>query len=64
MDRQSTSRLRLDRRLIGRRRWISKEELEAELASLPDVSHKVAPPEEQSEGTDEPGSPREGQPRR
>jgi len=60
MDRESTSRLRLDRRLIGRRRWISKDELEAELAALPDVSHKVAPSEEGSEGDEE---PREGQPR-
>lgn len=33
--------MRLDRRLIGRRNWISKDELEKELESLPDASHKV-----------------------
>ena len=43
MDRESTRRLRLDRRLIRRRGWLSEEELERELAALPDVSHKIAP---------------------
>ena len=43
MDRESMRRLRLDRRLIGRRGWISEEELERELSALPDVSHKIAP---------------------
>ena len=43
MDRESMRRLRLDRRLIRRRGWISEEDLERELAALPDVSHKIAP---------------------
>ena len=43
MDRESTQRLKLDRRLIRRRGWLSEEELQSELASLPDVSHKIAP---------------------
>ena len=43
MDRESTRRLRLDRRLIRRRGWISEQELQRELAALPDVSHKMAP---------------------
>jgi hypothetical protein len=43
MDRESTRRLRLDRRLIRRQGWLSEEELERELAALPDVSHKIAP---------------------
>ena len=43
MDRVSTQRLRLDRRLIRRRGWLSEEELQRELAALPDVSHKIAP---------------------
>ena len=47
MDRRSTARLKLDRRLIRRRGWISKEELERELADLPDVSAKIADPEPQ-----------------
>ncbi len=45
MDRESMKRLRLDRRLIRRRGWVSEEELERELAALPDVSHKIAPVE-------------------
>jgi len=43
MDRESMRRLRLDRRLIRRRGWVSDEELERELTALPDVSHKIAP---------------------
>ena len=43
MDRESMRRLRLDRRLIRRRGWVPEEELESELAALPDVSHKIAP---------------------
>ena len=41
MDRRSLEKLRLDRRLIRRRGWISKEELEAELEALPDAGHKL-----------------------
>lgn len=47
MDRRSTAKLKLDRRLIRRRGWISKEDLERELAALPDVSAKMADPEPQ-----------------
>ena len=36
----STRNLRLDRRLLLRRDWITPEELDKELASLPDVSEK------------------------
>ena len=43
MERESLRRLRLDRRLIQRPGWLPKEELERELAALPDVSHKIAP---------------------
>jgi hypothetical protein len=50
MDRDSMKRLRMDRRLIGRRAWISQQELDAELAELPDVSDKMAPPQEPDEG--------------
>ena len=56
MDRESMRRLRLDRRLIRRRGWLSKGELERELAALPDASHKIAPvggePSESSEQTE------------
>jgi hypothetical protein len=41
MDRDTTQQLRLDRRLIRRRGWISKEELGRELEALPDASSKA-----------------------
>ena len=56
MDRESMKRLRLDRRLIRRSGWISEEELERELAGLPDVSDKIQPPtveETETEGSAE-----------
>ena len=53
MDSNSMKQLRLDQRLIRRRGWISKDELERELSALPDSSHKVAPQEDQNP---EPGS--------
>lgn len=40
MNRQSMQKLRLDRRLIERSNWISGRELDSELESLPDASHK------------------------
>jgi hypothetical protein len=43
MDRDSKERLRLDRRLIGRRGHIAREELERALAQLPDVASKAMP---------------------
>ena len=52
MDRRSTDKLRLDRRLIRRRGWIAQEELERELAALPDVSAKIADPEPPDEDAD------------
>ncbi len=53
MDRKSTRNLRLDQRLIGRRNWISSAELEKELSTLPDVSHKIAEPQEEPESSQE-----------
>jgi hypothetical protein len=41
MNRDSIQKLRLDRRLIRRSGWISQQELERELAALPDVSAKL-----------------------
>ena len=49
MDRKSTEKLRLDRRLIGRKDWITSKELEREMAALPDTSHKIAEVEEEPE---------------
>jgi hypothetical protein len=36
----ATKQLRLDRRLLGRRGWITGEELDRELGRLPDVGEK------------------------
>ena len=47
MNREALKDLRTDRRLINRRGWISKAELEKDLEALPDVSNKIAPPEEE-----------------
>jgi hypothetical protein len=47
-------KLRLDRRMLDRRGWIPQNELERELAALPDVSDKIA-------ATEEAGEPAEGQ---
>jgi hypothetical protein len=41
MNRESMAKLRLDRRLIRRRGWISDEELESELGALPDSAEKA-----------------------
>ncbi|MDJ0849769.1 MAG: hypothetical protein QNK04_15465 [Myxococcota bacterium] len=59
MDRSSMAQLRLDRRLIRRRGWISAEALSDELDNLPDVSHKAAPQSDDPEPSDpvEPGDP-------
>ena len=41
MNRQSLEKLRLDRRLMSRRGWMSRSEKERALQDLPDVSHKA-----------------------
>ncbi len=48
--------LKFDRRLLRRRGWIDPEELEKELADLPDVSHKAEPPDRE-EPSQEPEAP-------
>ena len=40
--------LRTDRRMLERRGWITRKELAATLAELPDAADKVAPQEEPS----------------
>jgi hypothetical protein len=61
MPHESLRHLRLDRRLRDRRGWISKDELEREIAALPDVSEKIAPAEETAPGEAEAGEePRRG----
>ena len=46
MDRKSIEQLKLDRRLVRRPNWISREELQKEIDALPDVSHKIATDDE------------------
>lgn len=48
---EALRRLRFDKRLIGRRGWTPREEIERELASLPDVSDKIAPTDEEPQET-------------
>ena len=45
MDQESLRKLRFDRRLIGRRGWVSEQQLQKDLEALPDVSDKQMPPE-------------------
>jgi len=59
MDRDSMIRLRMDRRLIRRRNWLSRGELERQLSDLPDVAHKAttgAGVEEKDAQPPEPGN--------
>lgn len=53
MNCEAMEKLHLDRRLINRRGWISKAELEKALEALPDVSDKIAPLEEEEPVKDE-----------
>ncbi len=42
MNKRSLEKLRMDRRLAGRKGWISKADLAREAESLPDASEKIA----------------------
>jgi hypothetical protein len=42
MKRRSLEELRMDRRLAGRKGWISKKDLAGEAENLPDASEKIA----------------------
>ena len=58
------AKLRLDTRMTGRRDWTGKEELERELAALPDVSSKIAPREDALQtSTGAAGAEHAGEPR-
>ena len=61
MDGKEVTKLRMDKRLIGRRGWVSKEDLQAELAQLPDAADKAmtaqAEPGEADSGISDPPSP-------
>lgn len=53
----STRSLKFDRRLLRRRGWVDPEELEKELADLPDVSDKAQPQDEEGAPSPEPAEP-------
>ncbi|TMA35566.1 MAG: hypothetical protein E6J87_03285 [Deltaproteobacteria bacterium] len=61
MNRESLEKLRLDRRLLRRRGWLSAAERARALEDLPDVSHKAttlgAESGEQEPARDETPSP-------
>ncbi len=48
MNIEAERKLKFDRRMEGRRGWASEEELQAELASLPDSADKIGSDEEES----------------
>lgn len=43
MSRDPKNELKFDRRLTRRRRWVSQDELDDELARLPDVGDRAEP---------------------
>jgi hypothetical protein len=47
-------KLRLDRRMLDRRGWIGRQDLDRELAELPDVSAKIAPAEDAGQAGESP----------
>ena len=55
---KSLRALAFDKRLTRRRGWITTEKLDQELAGLPDVSDRIAEPEEELE---EQGAGNEGE---
>ena len=68
MNRDAMQKMRLDRRLIRRRGWVSEAELARELAALPDAASKAitlgeATDERESGGAaaQSPGEPGTGQ---
>ncbi len=62
MKKQSLEKLRLDRRLAGRRGWISKADLAREAEGLPDASDKIAAEEAQPDPDEVDAVPPEASP--
>ncbi len=57
MNRRSLEKLRTDRRLAGRKGWISKTDLAEETLELPDTSAKIAERDEEARPDDASASP-------
>ncbi len=61
VDRKSIEQMKFDRRLVRRKEWITRDELEKRLEALPDVSHKIAPDDDApSEPSESPRDSPEG----
>ena len=56
MNLEAERKMKFDRRMEGRPGWASKEELQAELASLPDSVDKIGDAEEEPASEPEAGS--------
>ena len=55
MNLEAERKLKFDRRMQGRPGWASEEEIQAELASLPDSAEKVADEDEEEAAETETG---------
>jgi hypothetical protein len=53
MNIEAERKLKFDRRMEGRPGWASEQELQAELASLPDSADKIGSDEEESDAAPE-----------
>ncbi len=62
MNKQSLKKMRLDRRLAGRRGWISKADLAGEAEAFPDASEKIAAEETQPDPDEVDAAPTEAGP--
>jgi hypothetical protein len=63
MNRRSLEHLQMDRRLAGRRGWISREALTEEAGALPDASEKVAVIEAEPDPSEVDAAPPEAPPK-
>ena len=52
MDRDSMKKLEVDVRMLGRRNWITQEDLAKRLAELPDVADKAVQVDDDPSATD------------
>ena len=61
MDQTSIEKFRLDRRLIGRRGWVTKQELAREFEALPDAAESATTLGEASDASEPSPPPVDGQ---
>ncbi|MCH2172157.1 hypothetical protein MK489_15335 [Myxococcota bacterium] len=56
---KTTEHLKLDRRLLNRRGWIDKAELERALDELPDSAHNIHREGDVASSSEEPSAPKD-----